>query len=45
VRAEADELERRVVGLAVDEEEIAADVALAAVAPLAGERVVAVGRR
>jgi hypothetical protein len=42
VRAEADELEPRVVGLAVDEQKVAADVALAAVVPVAGERVISV---
>jgi len=44
VRAQADELQRLGVGLAVDEEEIAADVALAAVTPRSGERLIAVGR-
>ncbi len=43
MRAEPNELERRVVGLAVDEQEIDADVALAAVVPVTRERVVPVG--
>jgi len=41
VGAEADKLKRGVVRLAVDQDEVASDMAVAAVSPLAGERVVA----
>lgn len=45
VRAKSDEVEGIRVGLSVDEEEIGPEVALAAVIPVPGERVVPVRRR
>jgi hypothetical protein len=45
VGAEADELEGLRVRLAVDEDEVGLDVAVAVVLPVAGEHVVAVAGR
>jgi hypothetical protein len=40
VRAEPDKLKARIVRLAVDQDEVRPDVAIAVVAPLAAERVI-----
>jgi hypothetical protein len=45
MRAEPDKLEARVVRLAVDQDEIGTDVAIAVIAPLAAKRMIEIGRR
>jgi hypothetical protein len=45
VRAEADELQGFVIGLAVDQNKIWPHVAVAEVSPIASERMVAIPRR
>jgi hypothetical protein len=45
VRAEPDKLKTRIVRLAVDQDEVGADVAVAVIAPLAAERMIEIAPR